>query len=196
MVGKRTFASLRLGVRHLLFVIPTVVIRHPKERLSKCSLEPLRGREDITFYKARPGFVFDATGYVLLHHEGKALVIENGEWRMESGELADASPTDSQLSTHHSQLSSPRLLLLDSTWRLLPQLETCVVGEPVRVRLPGGVRTAYPRVSKIGENPLGGLASVEALYLARRLLGDDDPTLLDDYRWKDPFLDGLRKLGY
>jgi pre-rRNA-processing protein TSR3 len=43
-----------------------VIIRHPKERLSKCSLEPLRGRDDFVFHTARAGFSFDATGYILL----------------------------------------------------------------------------------------------------------------------------------
>lgn len=62
------------------------------------------------------------------------------------------------------------------------------MGNPQRYRLPDGVKTAYPRVSKIADNPDGGLASVEALYLARRLLGDDDPTLLDAYYWRDEFL--------
>ena len=38
------------------------------------------------------------------------------------------------------------------------------------------------------EDPVEGLASVEALYVAKRLLGDDDPSLLDGYHWKDEFL--------
>ena len=36
-----------------------------------------------------------------------------------------------------------------------------------------------------------GLASVEALYLARKLLGDDDLSLLNGYYWKDAFLEKL-----
>ncbi len=83
------------------------------------------------------------------------------------------------------------LILLDSTWRRLPQLETCLGGEPVRRSLPAGIKTAYPRVSKVFADPLGGLASVEALYVAKKILGDDDPTLLDDYRWKEEFLKNL-----
>jgi pre-rRNA-processing protein TSR3 len=53
------------------------------------------------------------------------------------------------------------------------------------------VRTAYPRVSKVFDDPTAGLASIEALYLARKLLGDDDPSLLDGYHWKAPFLASL-----
>jgi len=80
------------------------------------------------------------------------------------------------------------LLILDSTWRLLPDLEKTITGEPIYRSLPSWVRTAYPRKSKVSEDPQQGLASIEALYLAKKLLGEDDPTLLDCYRWKAEFL--------
>lgn len=147
--------------------ILTTVIRHPKERLKKCSLRPLEGRKEITFLKATKGFFFDATGYIVLALDSPIL-----------------SPDDRQ----HP------LLLLDSTWRLLPELNACLTGEPIYRSLPK-VQTAYPRVSKIAEDPLEGLASVEALYLARRLLGDDDPSLLDGYYWKNAFLSSLEEAG-
>jgi pre-rRNA-processing protein TSR3 len=50
-------------------------------------------------------------------------------------------------------------------------------------------------VSKIAEDPTGGLASVEALYLARLLLGSRDDSLLDDYYWRDPFMRNLERAG-
>ena len=139
-----------------------VVIRHPKERISKCSLQPLHGRSDVAFYRAREGFCFDATGFILLAMDAPELSEEDGE---------------------HS------LLLLDSTWRLLPQVEACVIGTPLRRTLPAGFQTAYPRISKIAEDPTGGLASVEALYLARRMMGHNDLSLLDGYYWRDRFLE-------
>lgn len=145
--------------------IPTTVIRHPKERIAKCSLRFLHDRPEMTFLRARPGFRFDATGHTLLAVDAPALSV------------ADAGRP---------------LLLLDSTWRWLPQLMACVTGTPVLRSIPGNVRTAYPRVSKVFEDPAAGLASIEALYLARKLLGDDDPTLLDGYHWKDPFLASLQ----
>ena len=145
--------------------IPTTVIRHPKERIAKCSLRFLHERPEMTFLRARPGFRFDATGFTLLPVDAPALSV------------ADAGRP---------------LLLLDSTWRWLPQLMACVTGTPVLRSIPGTVRTAYPRVSKVFEDPAAGLASIEALYLARRLLGDDDPTLLDGYHWKEPFLASLQ----
>ena len=80
------------------------------------------------------------------------------------------------------------LLLLDSTWRLLPQLEDCLLGDPVRRSLPKWIKTAYPRVSRIAQDPSFGLASVEALYAAQRLLGEEDQSLLDGYYWKERFL--------
>ena len=138
-----------------------VVIRHPRERLSKCSLEPLRDRPDIQFLTARPGFLFDATGYVLL--------------RVDAPEL---SRDDAALP----------LLLLDSTWRLLPKLEAALSGTPVPRSLPGWLKTSYPRVSKLTPDPTRGLASVEALYAPRLLQGRPTEGLLRHYRWRDPFL--------
>lgn len=143
-----------------------VIIRHPRERLSKCSLEPLRGRPDLLFHTATEGFRFDATGYILL--------------RVDAPEL---SPRDAALP----------LLLLDSTWRLLPRLEAALTGQPVPRSLPAAVRTAYPRVSKISLDPIRGLASVEALFLARKLQHRDTTGLLDHYHWRDPFLAQFRE---
>ena len=70
----------------------------------------------------------------------------------------------------------------------------CISGQPIRRSIPGRVVTAYPRASKVFDDPEQGLASIEALYLARRILGDDDPTLLLGYHWKDQFLASLPPL--
>lgn len=145
-------------------MVPISVIRHPKERRSKCSLTPLEGRADINFFRAGSNWSFDMTGFTVLSLGAPELSI------------ADAGRP---------------LLLLDSTWRLLPQIEVCLHGEGVRRTLPA-VQTAYPRVSKISDNPLGGLASVEALYLAKLMLGERDDTLLADYYWRALFLEHLR----
>jgi pre-rRNA-processing protein TSR3 len=144
--------------------IPTTVIRHAKERLSKCSLRFLHGRPDVTFLRASPGFAFDAAGFTLL-----------------AVDAAPLSPAD----------AGRPLLLLDSTWRWLPQLAACLRGEPARRSIPAGIRTAYPRRSRLWDDPEAGLASVEALYVARRILGDDDPSLLAGYHWREQFLAAL-----
>ncbi len=141
--------------------LPTTVIRHEKENVAKCSLRFLHGRPEMTFLKNRRGFTFDATGFTLLAVDAPPL-----------------SPAD----------AGRPLLLLDSTWRWLPRLFACLTGEPVRRSIPGDLRTAYPRTSKVFTDPAAGLASIEALYVARRLLGDDDPSLLDGYHWKEQFL--------
>ena len=146
--------------------IPTTVIRHPKERISKCSLRFLHDREEMTFLRANRDLRFDATGFTLLAVDAPPL-----------------SPAD----------AGRPLLLLDSTWRYLPDVADKVIGTPERRSIPGPLRTAYPRVSRVFEDPVEGLASVEALYVARLLLGDDDPSILDGYHWKDQFLSSLRE---
>lgn len=145
-----------------------MVVRHPKERRSKCSLTPLEGRQEIEFYRARKGWSFDATGYIVLALDAPQLSSDD---------------------------AGRPLLLLDSTWRLLPQLEACIYGEPLRRSLPQ-VRTAYPRISKIAVDPCAGLASVEALFFARLLLGDRDDGLLAAFHWRDAFLENLRNADW
>jgi pre-rRNA-processing protein TSR3 len=145
-----------------------VVIRHPKERIAKCSLRFLHDRPGFRFFKAREGFQFDGTGHLLL--------------------AIDAPPLT------RADAGAP-LLLLDSTWRYLPQLVAAVTGTPIRRSLPRTLVTAYPRVSRTFTDPPAGLASIEALYAALRILGHDDPTLLDGYHWRDAFLASLRTAG-
>jgi pre-rRNA-processing protein TSR3 len=148
--------------------VPTTVIRHAKERIAKCSLRFLHDRPEMTFLRARPGFTFDGSGFLLLEVEAPPLT------------GADAGRP---------------LLLLDSTWRWLPQLRACVRGAVVPRSIPGNVATAYPRTSKVFDDPDGGLASIEALYLARRLLGDRDDSLLDGYHWREQFLANVAAAG-
>lgn len=141
--------------------INTVIIRHPKERLKKCSLEPLRKRSDLIFYKSSYSFQFQATGFVQLAVDSPLLSAED-----------------------HGK----PLLLLDSTWQLLPYLESQVIGNPTKRSLPSNIQTAFPRKSKLFKDPQNGLASVEALYVALKILGNPDASLLDHYYWKDQFL--------
>jgi pre-rRNA-processing protein TSR3 len=61
------------------------------------------------------------------------------------------------------------LLVLDATWRL------------------AAWKTAYPRVSKNFDDPAGGLATIEAIYIAYQILGRDTTGLLDHYHWKEQF---------
>lgn len=148
--------------------VRTTVIRHAKERIAKCSLRFLHDRPEMTFLRAKPGFTFDASGFLLL--------------------AVDAPPLGAADAGHP-------LLLLDSTWRWLPQLRACVTGAPIERSIPGNIATAYPRTSKVFEDPAAGLASIEALYVARALLGDVDPSLLTGYHWRDQFLANVAAAG-
>ena len=141
-----------------------VVLRHPRERISKCSLRHLHERPGFLFRRALPDLRYDGTDHILL--------------------AVDAEPLSTADAAHP-------LLILDSTWRYLPQVAARVVGEPIRRSIPAWVTTVYPRVSRNFEDPPAGLASVEALYVAWRILHGDDRSLLDGYHWKDAFLTQL-----
>jgi pre-rRNA-processing protein TSR3 len=78
------------------------------------------------------------------------------------------------------------LLVLDGTWRLADRMEKFFLHVPVR-GLPG-VRTAYPRASYVYPDPKEGLATIEAIYAAYRILGRPCDGLLDEYHWTLEFL--------
>jgi len=140
--------------------IDVLILRDPRESVKKCSLTPLRGREDVEFWSYDPDKRYDATDRILLHHEGELL-----------------SEAD----------QGKGLFLVDSSWRRLPKLLDRVDGEPVKRRLPA-LKTAYPRKSHIFDDPEPGLASIEALYAAVHILHGPRPELLEGYRWAEEFL--------
>lgn len=144
---------------------PTIVVVHPRERRSKCSVNHLRGRAGFLFrkYPARDGEPLDA--YVRLGFGGPIV-----------------GPDDADCG----------LLVLDGTWRWAERMERDYAEVPVR-SLPA-VATAYPRVSATYEDPAGGLATIEAIYAAYRLLGRETDGLLDEYHWMAEFLERNREL--
>lgn len=138
---------------------PTVVVVHQKERRSKCTVEPLRKRSDMLFYRYPLRQRLQLQNYVRLAMDGP----------------------------HLSTADRGRgLLILDATWRLVAPM--VVDFRDVEPRSLPPARSAYPRTSKISTDPLGGLATVEAVYLAYVLLGRDPAGLLNDYRWSQEFL--------
>ncbi len=139
---------------------PTIIVVHPKERRSKCTVEPLRGRPGYVFWKFPEIGPGPLGGYVRLGLGGDLL-----------------TPAD----------SGRGLLVLDGTWRLAERMEAPFVGLPVRSLLPW--RTAYPRVSKLFHDPAQGLATIEALFAAFTQMGRPTTGLLDGYRWRDEFLE-------
>lgn len=139
-------------------VLPTIILFHPRERRSKCTVRPLAGRTDLEFRKF-PRFGTIPAGYVRLGLTGPVL-----------------SPAD----------AAAGLLLLDGTWRLAARMEPFVRELPTRTLPP--LMTAYPRISKVQDDPTGGLATVEALYAAHRLLNRSTAGLLDHYHWAAEFV--------
>ncbi|MBA3312718.1 MAG: hypothetical protein M3552_22570 [Planctomycetota bacterium] len=139
---------------------PTVIVVHAKEKRSKCSVEPLRGRPGFAFWKWPRRGAESLDGYVRLGVGGPQL-----------------SHADRERG----------LLVLDGTWRLASKMEPDFAAIPVR-GLPPHWKTAYPRVSKLSEDPSAGLATIEAIYAAYVALGRDTTGLLDEYRWKNEFL--------
>jgi pre-rRNA-processing protein TSR3 len=139
---------------------PTVIVVHPKERRCKCTVEPLRGRPDFLFWKFPHLGHEPPDGYVRLGLGGALL-----------------TPAD----------AGRGLLVLDGTWRLAARMEAPFVGLPVRSLLPW--RTAYPRVSKLFNDPPQGLATIEALFAAFTQMGRPTTGLLDGYRWGRQFLE-------
>ena len=138
---------------------PTIIVVHPKERRSKCSVEPLRGRDGFVFWKYPETGMESLEGYVRLGI-GEQLLSESDGDR--------------------------GLLVLDATWRLAARMEQQYEHLPVRSLPP--LRTAYPRTSSIGADPTEGLATIEAIFAAYRSLGRATTGLLDDYYWADEFL--------
>jgi len=146
--------------------ICATILRHPDENLAKCTLEPLHGRPELEFVEAAPGLQLDGKGMILLE-VGAPVLSAADEGR--------------------------KLLLLDGNWKHVEFLRSHVVGTPIARSLPA-IETAYPRRNRDGLDPPVGLASVEALYLALKILGHDDPTILANYHWREEFLGRVAEL--
>lgn len=137
----------------------TIVVRHPKENPKKCSVLPLRGREDLAIHSYPVKKALQLDGYVRLAADGPELTAADRDCG---------------------------ILLLDGSWRWAGAMTQAFAHVPPRSL--HGFKTAYPRTSKQGTDPDNGLASVEALYLAYHILGRPTEGLLDHYRWADEFL--------
>lgn len=148
---------------------PTIIFRHRKERLQKCSLRGIETREDMRFYAYPLSEVPDVSGYVVLSLDAPLMTEADG---------------------------GRGLLLLDATWRHAEGMLKKVEGMPGLIyrSLPHDLRTAYPRYQTGCFDPDRGLASIEALYAAYCLLGRDPAGLLDHYYWKEQFLEINRSL--
>lgn len=144
---------------------PTIILRHTRENLKKCSLTGLESREDLIFFTYPKDRLPLMPNYVMLSVEAPPLT------------LADAACG---------------LFFIDATWRLAAKMEKVIdATQTIQKRsLPFTVRTAYPRAQTDCPDPERGLATVEAIYLAYQLLGRPVDGLLDHYYWKNRFFSG------
>jgi rRNA small subunit aminocarboxypropyltransferase len=140
-----------------------ILLRLNKESPKKCSLTPLREREEwpIRWIHCSIGDAVEVGEVTLLHPDGDPL-----------------GPAD----------TTRPLLLIDSSWRDLPRVLRGVSGTLHKRRLPEGLVTAYPRKSSLFEDPETGLASIEALHAAVAMLGQRDDRLLEGYYWAEQYL--------
>ena len=143
--------------------IPTIILRHRRENLKKCSLRGLEHREDLLFFTYPIATLPKLSNYVLLSMNGPSLTIKDRD---------------------------KGVFLIDGTWRYATKMEAnCSLPETIERRsLPGNLLTAYPRRQEDCSDPTRGLASVEALFAAYVILKRNPEGLLDHYYWKADFL--------
>ncbi len=141
----------------------TFIVRHRKENLKKCSLRGLEARNDVKFFLYPNDSFSFMEGAILLSLEGEELSEEDAE---------------------------KPLVLVDATWNYAKKMHDKIeaLGPWVKKTLPKHIKTAYPRVQTGCADPERGLASVEALYVAYKILKRPLHGLLDNYYWKESFL--------
>jgi pre-rRNA-processing protein TSR3 len=147
----------------------TIIIRHKKENLKKCSLTGLQRREDLLILTYPDCSLvtppWDFSGYLLLTMEPEAPLLTKED-------------------------NEKGILLLDGTWRLAAKMESNIPGlnKLEKRALPSRYVTAYPRRQEACPDPRRGLASIEALAAAYFEMGRSIVGLLDHYYWKNRFL--------
>lgn len=148
-----------------------LIIQDHKENRAKCTVEPLRGSAGLQFVRLRKP-----------KPQEERLPVRNGLLL-----TVDAPPLEK--SDAEILGEDGVVVVLDGTWaRLEPLQRRLVYSEPMlRRSLPQGFVTAYPRVSKLFEDPGAGLATVEAMYLVSAILGEPREDFLESYRWADDF---------
>ena len=145
-----------------------VIVDH-KETAKKCTILPLRYREDFQISRFHGDkFKGPLTADVLLHPDGVSM-----------DQLEPAV-----------KKSVTKIAALDCVWRRLEMIVRGI-GEPVPtlVKIPDGFETAYPRKSKLIVDPSGGFATIEAIFIAAAFLGHWDTSLLKEYYFGDRFLE-------
>lgn len=140
-----------------------VILRHRRENLKKCSLRGLESKSDFQFLTYPKCELPSLEGYILLSLDGRPLSKDD---------------------------AGRGLLILDGTWRYAEKMEKYVLSRQNFIfrSIPREWKTAYPRKQDDCPLPDQGLASVEAIFAAYHILGQDTTGILDHYYWKDEFL--------
>jgi pre-rRNA-processing protein TSR3 len=145
----------------MLYFPPTIILRHRRENLKKCTLRGLEKRDDFLFFTYPQDSLPDLSSHVLLSLDAPPLSIADRSYGV---------------------------FLIDATWRYAAKISKQVSPvSPILRSLPPFYQTAYPRRQE--DCPERGLASIEALFVAYLILGRDPSHLLDTYHWKDLFLE-------
>jgi pre-rRNA-processing protein TSR3 len=173
-VSTRSFAKISIPIlkSRLQFMqsFPlTLVWRHRRENLKKCSLRGLEQRPDFQFFSYPSQNLPPLDNYIVL-------------------DLAAPPLTQAD--------NTRGLLILDGTWRYASRMEKQLKpnGKLLYRSLPATFRTAYPRRQEDCLQPERGLASIEAIYVAYAILGRDCTGLLDYYYWGEAFLQHNKNL--
>ncbi len=156
-----------------------------RENKKQCSIYPLKEREDfhLCYFDRGTSPLPPLTADVFLHVDGISL----DEWKNNRRE--DTSrPGVSYLGANSLGVSS--LAVIDCTWKRVDPTVRRIEGNlPTLVKIPPTFVTSYPRKSKQeGLDPDGGLATIEAIFIAAAFLGTWDESLLDKYHFRQDFL--------
>lgn len=144
--------------------LPTIIWRHKKENLKKCSLRGLEKWSDLIFLSYPKDPLPSLEKYLVLAIDEKAPVLSSKDQK--NG-----------------------LFLIDATWRYAAVMEKKLSLKNLEKRkLPACFQTAYPRKQTDCPDAKRGLASIEALFLAHLILNKNTDGLLDNYYWKEQFL--------
>lgn len=139
----------------------TILLRHRRENLKKCSLKGLESNPQFAFYTYPQNPLPDLSNYLVLKVGAPPLTIQDRD---------------------------KGLLLIDGTWALANVMQRQLPQQMEARSLPLGFKTAYPRRQTDCPDPTAGLSSIEALYVAFTILQLPTEHLLDHYYWKNQFL--------
>ncbi len=142
--------------------LPTIILRHKKENLKKCSLKGLEKNLNFNFFTYPKDPIPSLSGYILLTLGAKELSYEDHE---------------------------KALFLIDGTWQYASVMEKSIKQPFEKRSLPKEFVTAYPRKQTKCPDPNSGLSSIEALYVAFVILRREKDYLFENYYWKDIFLE-------